>query len=88
MGEDRLLQLPKRGSWLEAELLVECFPRHAIGLECFSLPAAAVQRQHKLATQALAQRMLRHESLELANQLGVPSAGQVGINAVLQQCQS
>ena len=29
--------------------------------------------------------MLRHERLELADQLGVPSAGQVGLDAVLEQ---
>ena len=88
MGEDRLLQLPERRRGLEAELLVENLPRRAIRLEGLRLAAAAVQRQHQLATQTLAQRMLCHERLELADQLGVPSAGEVGVDAVLEQCQS
>ena len=87
VGEDRLLQLPERGRGLEAELLVECLPRCAIGLERLGLAAAAVQRQHELATQPLAQRMLPHERLELADQLRVPSAAQVGLDAVLEQCE-
>ena len=86
MGEDRLLQFPERRSGLQAELLVEDFPGRSIRLEGLGLAASAVQRQDELATQPLAQRMLRHEGLELANQLGVPSAGEVGVDAVLEQC--
>ena len=42
MGEDRLLQLPELGRWLEAELFVENHARVPIGLERVSLAAAAV----------------------------------------------
>jgi hypothetical protein len=42
MGEDRLLQLPELGRWLEAELFVENPARASIRLECVSLAAAAV----------------------------------------------
>ena len=85
MGEDCLLELPERGRRLEAKLVDECHPRGAVGLECLGLAAAAVERQHQLAAQALTQRMLRHERLELADQLRVPSAGQVGVDAVFEQ---
>ena len=88
MGEDRLFELPERWRWLEAEFVDECRPRGPIGLESLGLAAAAIERQHELTTQSLTQRMLCHERLELADELGVPSAGQVSVDAVLEQGES
>ena len=85
MGEDRLLQFPERGRRLEAKLVDQCHASGAVGLQCLGLAPAAVEGQHQLAAQALTQRMLRHERLELADQLCVPSAGQIGVDAVFEQ---
>ena len=82
-----LLQLTQRGCWFEAELFVEDHPRLAVGLERLSLTAAAVQGQHQLATHPFAERMLGHERLELADKRRVRSAGQVRVDAVLEQRQ-
>ena len=41
---------------------------------------AAVEREHQLTAQPLAQRVLADERLELAGDLGVPSAGEVGLD--------
>ena len=51
--------------------------RLAVGVERVGLPAAAVQRQHPLRVQPLAQRLLGDERLELADHLAVPARGQV-----------
>jgi hypothetical protein len=85
VGEDRLLQLPERGHGLEAELVHERHSRCSVGLERVGLPVAAIERQHELAAHALAQRMLPHQGLELADELRVPSAGEVGVYAVFKQ---
>ena len=45
--------------------------RVAVGLERLGLAAAAVEGEHQLAAEPLAERMLGHERLELAHQLGV-----------------
>ena len=85
MGEDRLFELPERGRRLEPKLVDQCHPSSAVGLQCLGLAPAAVEGQDQLAAQALTQRMLRHERLELADQLCVPSTGQIGVDAVFEQ---
>ena len=85
MREDCLLEFPERGRRLEAKLVDQCHPRVAVSLQCLGLAPAAVEGQHQLAAQALTQRMLSHERLELADQLRVPSAGQIGVDPVFEQ---
>ena len=75
-----LLQLRPR---LDAELLHECRPRRLVRGEGLGLPARAVQGEHQLATQPLPQRMLRDQPLELAHELGCPTAFEVGVDPPL-----
>ena len=72
-GEDRLLELAQprdqarcRGSRLKRA------PCLTVGLERLGLPAGAVQREHQLRPQRLAQGVLFDEELELAHELRVP----------------
>ena len=48
----------------------------------------AVQREHQLSAQALPRRILRHQSLELRDQPGVPSEGQVGLDPILDRAEA
>ena len=52
----------------------------AVGLERLGLAPGAVEREHLLAAQPLAQRMLADERLELAGDLGVAAAGEVRVD--------
>ena len=54
--------------------------RLAVGLERLRLPAGAVKREHPLAVQALAQRVLSDQRVELADHLGVPTGLEVGVD--------
>ena len=49
------------------------------------LPAAAVEREHQLAAQALAKRVLRDERLELRHQLVVAAEREVSVDAILER---
>jgi hypothetical protein len=55
----------------------------AIHTQGLHLAARAVQRQHELPAKPLRQRVLRDQSLQLANQHAVPSQLQVGVDALL-----
>jgi hypothetical protein len=57
--------------------------RGLVGLERLRLPARAIERQHQLPAQPLAQRLLGDQRLQLADQLAVAAAGQIGLDPVL-----
>ena len=59
-------------------------PCVVVGGERIGLAARAVEREHLLAAQPLAQRMLANERVELAGDLGVPAAGEVGVDPLAQ----
>src|SRR5262249_14388759 len=48
------------------------------------LPAGAVEREHELPAEAFSQRVFRHERLQLSDEIGVTSEGQVGFEALLE----
>ena len=54
----------------------------AIGGERLGLAPGAIQGEHLLAAQPLAQRMLEHQCVELGERLGVPAAGELRVDAV------
>ena len=55
-----------------------------VDVECLRLPSGAVEREHQLATQLLAERVLLHQALQLTDELGMPAAGQVAVDPLLQ----
>ena len=59
----------------------------AVGGERVGLPAAAVQRQHPLRVQPLAQRLGGDERLELADHLAVPALVEVVLDRELERRQ-
>ena len=72
VAEDRLLELLERRARLEAELLDEARSGRPVHLERLRLAAAAVEREHAQRLEALAQRVLGRQRLELADELGLP----------------
>ena len=54
-------------------------------MERVSLPAAAIEREHRLAAQTLAKRVLRDKRLELRHQLVMAAERQFGVDAILDR---
>ena len=65
LRQDRVLEGAQLGARLDADLLDERAPGAAVGLERVRLAAAAVQREHQLRAQVLAQRLLGDGGLQL-----------------------
>jgi hypothetical protein len=85
LREDRALQIAQRRPRLEPELVDEHAAGFAKRLERLGLTPRAVQREHELRPQPLAERMLRDERLELAHELVVPSELQLELDARLER---
>ena len=83
--EDRPLEPRQRRPGLEAQLLGQHAPAVPVDLQRLGLAPGAIQRQHQLRAQALAQRLARDGGLELGDQLGMAPARQVGLDAALQR---
>ena len=88
VAQDRRLQLAKGRRRLQAELLQQQLPDLAVGLEGLGLAAAAVQGEHELAAEPLAQRMLADQALQLADELAAGAKSQVGLDPFLQADQA
>jgi hypothetical protein len=85
LTEDLLLELSQRGTRLEPKLIAQRAPRIAVGRQRLSLTARAVERQHQLGPQPLAQRMKHHKRLELADQLRITRENQVRLDPPLER---
>ena len=85
VGEDRLLQALEIGSGTQPELGVERPHRLAVGVQRLPLTPGAVQRQHQLPVQPLAQRLTRHQHLQLGHELDPATQRKVGLHTVLDR---
>ena len=79
------LKRPARG---QAELLIEGFAGLPVDLEGISLAARAVEGEHELSTQALTQRVVADQGLELPDQIGRLAEGEVRLDALLDGVES
>ena len=84
LAQDCLLELTQLARGIDPELVHERTPSVLIDLERLRLPTRAVEREHQLCTQPLAQRMLANERLQLANERGLAALGEVGFDSVLE----
>ena len=84
--EHPALELAQLCARLEAELVGEQRARLAVDLERLRL-AAAVEGEHQLRPQPLAERVLGDERSELGNELALAAAAEVGLEPVLQHLQ-
>jgi hypothetical protein len=80
LGEE-LLQRP---SGLDPQLVHEHASTVVVRLQRLRLASRAVERQHHLATELLAEGLLGNERLELADQLGVATALEVGVDSLFE----
>ena len=85
LGQDRPLERLQRRRRLDAEALDQRVPRRAVGLERLGLPSGAVQREHLLPAEALAQRVLGDEGLELGDERRMPAEREVGVDPLLER---
>ena len=69
---------------IDPELVVERSAESLERLQRFGVPAAAVERQHQLASRPLAERMAADERLELGDELRLAPEGQLGVDALLE----
>ena len=85
--EDRGLELAQVGPGSRPSSS-EPLPGAPVGLEGVRLAAAAVEGDHELRREPLAQGMLGGQRLELARHVGVPAEPQVGLDAILDRSEA
>ncbi len=85
LPQDRLLELAQRWARLDPQLVDQRAPRALVRGQRFGLPTAAIQRQHQLPAQPLAQRVLRDQPLELGDEVAVASEREVGLDPLLER---
>ena len=84
LRQDRSLQLPQPLARLDAELLDQLAAGLLVGLQRVGLAVGAIQGEHQLRAQALAERVLGDQRLELSDHLGVPAERQPRVDLQLQ----
>ena len=87
LPKDRSLQLLERRARVDPQLVDECPARILVGVQSLRLPTRPVQRRHQIPPQALAERMLGDECLELPDELVVAPEGEVGVDPELERRQ-
>ena len=85
LTEDRPFELLQRWAGLDAELLDEHLSAVPVCLQRLGLPAGSIEREHQLAAQALAQRVLEEQSLQLAHEVEVPTESEIGVDPALER---
>ena len=88
VAEDAALELLQRRAGLDAELVDEHSPGRAVRVERVLLPSRAVEREDVLLAQALAERLLGEQLLELGEQRVVPPERELGVVPQLDRRQA
>jgi hypothetical protein len=83
--QDRAFQLAQRLARLDPQLANERPSRVSVHLERLRLPPDAVKGEHELGAQALAQRVLSDEPVELRHEIEVEPECQLGLDPVLER---
>ena len=78
--QDRQFELPDRRPGLQAQFLIKDASRALIGGEGIRLAMCAVQREHELSQEPLAERMATDEGLHLIDELRTRATCEVGID--------
>ena len=87
LGEDLLLQEAQLAPGLDPDLLGERPVGLAVGVKRLGLAPGAIERQHALGVQALAQRLLGDQRLESGDHLVVAPGGELGVERELERLQ-
>ena len=83
--EDRLLEPPELGPRLEPQLVGEHAPRLLEGLERVRLAPAAVERQHQLPPQPLAERVVRQRRAKRGRELAMLAERERDLELLLER---
>ena len=81
------MQPPQLGPGLHADRVHQCRPRLPVGVQRVGLPPGAIERQHPLRVQPLAQRLRGDDALELADHGAVAPRVQIGLDRELERLQ-
>ena len=82
------MKLAKAAPGLDAQLLDQHGARSPEGLEGLGLATGAIEAQHQLAVELLAQRMLPHEPFQFADHVRMTTRGELGVDPLLDRGQS
>src|SRR5581483_10433189 len=85
LTEDRALELPELAARLDPEPVDERAAGRLVGLERLGLAPGAVEHEHQLAAEALAQRLGGDETLELADDVELAAELDVGFDPQLDR---
>ena len=85
LGQNGALEPLELRPGLEPELAGEQPAAVAVDLQRVALPATAIEREHRLATQALAQRIRGDERVELSDELAVATELQERFDPVFRR---
>lgn len=88
LAQEREVDLGEFGARVDAELVRECRTDAFVRHQRVGLPTRRVQRPHQLALETFAERMGGGEAFEHRKDLGLPAAGEVGLEPVLGGGQS
>ncbi len=86
--EDPAVKRAQLVARFDPELLDERPPHLTVGGERVRLPARAVEREHELGAEVLAEGMLRDQLLELGDQLAGSPEREVGLETILQRSEA
>jgi hypothetical protein len=86
--EDATLELAELGPGLDGELRDQRLTSAPVGVERLRLAARAVEREHQLSPEALAQRLGCDEAFELADELRSAPRRELRLDAVLHRVQA
>jgi len=88
VAQDRLLQPLKRLAGFDSQLVDQPVPGSLVCVERVRLAVGAVEGEHLLCAQALPERMLLYEHLELAENKLVATLGEIAVDPVHEHGQS
>ena len=88
MRQDASFQFPKLRGGIESELLGEALPRPSVDLECCSLPARSVERDHQLTDKPLASGFLCDEGFQFGDECGTFASGEIRFHAFLDDLET
>ena len=84
LAQNRRVKLLERGARLDSQLVDEHAAGFLVGAERFGLAPRAVEREHQLAAEPLAERILLDEPLELSDELGCRATFEIGLDSLFE----
>ena len=87
LGQHRRLEALQLRPGLDPDLLDQRLARPAVGVQRVGLAPGAVEGEHSLGVEALAQRLLRDQLLEAGDHLVVAPGGELGVDRELDRAQ-